>query len=259
MSNSDLVAATAKPTALVVGGSGALGSAICERLVEDGYRLFITYRSSKAAAQSLCEKLGGTAEVHLGQMDLSDRASIQRCMAEATGQFSGLSTLIYASGANIDQPFIFDTSAEQWDQVVSVETLGFIHLVSAALPALRASEKASIVSIGTFATHLYMSGDALSAVPKAGVEMMTRAVAKEEGRYGIRANCVAPGILNAGLGSKMQAEIHDPAVWETQRKRVPLRRFGEATEVAEAVAFLASDRASYITGQTLVVDGGLHV
>lgn len=209
--------------------------------------------------ESLREKLGETAEVHLGQMDLCDEASIQRCMAEANGTFSRLSTLIYASGVNIDQPFIFDTQAEQWDQVIKVESLGFIHLVSAALPALRASGRASIVSIGTFATHLYMSGDALSAVPKAAVEMMTRAVAKEEGRYGIRANCVAPGIINAGLGSKMQTEIHDPAVWETQRKRVPLRRFGEASEIAEAVAFLASDRASYITGQTLIVDGGLHV
>ncbi|MBV1895806.1 MAG: SDR family oxidoreductase [Rhodobacteraceae bacterium] len=259
MHNSHLAGSAEIPTALITGGSGALGSAICERLAQDGYRLFITYRSSKAAAQALCEKLAGTTEVHLGQMDLCDEASIHRCIEAAPGKFSRFSTLIYASGVDIDQPFISDTKAEQWDQVLKVETLGFIHLVSAALPVLRASGKGSIVSIGTFATHLYMSGDALSAVPKAAVEMMTRAVAKEEGRYGIRANCVAPGIINAGLGSKMQTEIYDPAIWNAQRKRVPLRRFGEASEVAEAVAFLASDRASYITGQTLILDGGMHV
>jgi NAD(P)-dependent dehydrogenase (short-subunit alcohol dehydrogenase family) len=89
--------------------------------------------------------------------------------------------------------------------------------------------------------------------------MLCRAVAREEGRYGIRANVVAPGIINAGLGEQFQQQLFSPEVWEGQRKRVPLRRFGEAEEIAEAVAFLASRRSAYITGQTLIVDGGLRL
>ena len=89
--------------------------------------------------------------------------------------------------------------------------------------------------------------------------MLTRAVAREEGRYGIRANTVAPGIIDAGLGRSVQDKVFTPEIWEEQRRRVPLRRFGLASEVANAVAFLASSRSSYISGQTLAVDGGLHI
>lgn len=89
--------------------------------------------------------------------------------------------------------------------------------------------------------------------------MLCRAVAREEGRYGIRANVVAPGIINAGLGEQFQQKLFGPKVWEGQRNRVPLKRFGEAVEIAEAVVFLASKRSAYITGQTLIVDGGLRL
>ncbi len=88
---------------------------------------------------------------------------------------------------------------------------------------------------------------------------MGRAIAKEEGRFGIRANMVAPGIIDAGLGAEFMKKLYDPRVWETQRQRIALRRFGSGEEIAEAVAFLASPRARYITGQTLVVDGGFSL
>jgi NAD(P)-dependent dehydrogenase (short-subunit alcohol dehydrogenase family) len=137
--------------------------------------------------------------------------------------------------------------------------MGFTRVVRAVLPLMRAQGGGTIVAIGSFATYSFQPGDALSAVPKAAIEMLCRAVAREEGRYGIRANVVAPGIINAGLGEQFQQTLFAPQVWEGQRKRVPLRRFGEAEEVAEAVAFLASKRSAYITGQTLGVDGGLRV
>jgi NAD(P)-dependent dehydrogenase (short-subunit alcohol dehydrogenase family) len=115
------------------------------------------------------------------------------------------------------------------------------------------------LSVVSVATRAYPPGDALSAVPKAGIEMLGRAIAKEEGRYGIRANMVAPGIIDAGLGAAFLKNLYSPEIWETQRKRVALQRFGAAEEVAEAVAFLASDASRYITGQTLIVDGGFSL
>lgn len=90
-------------------------------------------------------------------------------------------------------------------------------------------------------------------MPKAAIELLRRAVAKEEGRLGIRANAVAPGIIAAGLGAQFLKDLYSPDAWDAQRRKVALRRFGRADEIAQAVAFLASDRASYITGQTLIV------
>lgn len=89
--------------------------------------------------------------------------------------------------------------------------------------------------------------------------MLCRAVAREEGRYGIRANVVAPGIIEAGIGAKLMKDTFSPEIWQQQRKRVPLRDFGRTSDLAEAVAFLASERARYITGVTLIVDGGMHL
>src|SRR3546814_2837696 len=102
-------------------------------------------------------------------------------------------------------------------------------------------------------------GDALSSVPKAGIESLGRAIAKEEGRFGIRANMVAPGIIDAGLGAAFLKDLYNPDIWETQRQRTALRRFGTGEEIAEAVRFLACERARYITGQTLIVDGGFSL
>jgi len=106
------------------------------------------------------------------------------------------------------------------------------------------------------ANSRYPPGDALSSVPKAAMESLGRAIAKEEGRFGIRANMVAPGIIDAGLGTHFLETLYSPEVWEGQKKSIALRRFGTATDIAEAVCFLASDRAGFISGQKLDVDGG---
>ena len=127
------------------------------------------------------------------------------------------------------------------------------------LPILRDSGEGSLVSVVSFAPYHYPPGDALSAVPKAGIEVLCRAIAKEEAKYGIRANSVAPGIINAGLGTEFQKTLYTPEIWEAQRRKVPMRRFGEGEEIANAVAFFASNASSYITGQTLIVDGGMSL
>ena len=245
--------------AFVFGGSGGLGSAICRRLSGDFPAVFFSYRSNAAAAEALGAELAATCEADYAQVDVRDPATIEAALRRAEARFGTIAAVVFASGINIDQPFVSEITAAQWREVIECELLGFANVVAAVLPLFRARGRGALVNVGTFATRWYPPGDALSAVPKAGTEMLCRAVAREEGRYGIRANTVAPGIIEAGLGAKLIGNLFSDEVWEQQRKRVALRRFGRADDIADAVAFLTSDQSRYVTGVTLIVDGGLHL
>lgn len=245
--------------ALVIGGSGALGSETCRRLALDFEGVFFTYRSNTAAADALKTEIAKVTRADCASLDVRDTNSVETLTAKVASDFGTIEAVIFASGVNIKQPFVSEISAGQWREVVESELLGFTNVVAAALPVFRAQKRGVFVNIGTFATRWYPPGDALSAVPKAGTEVLCRAIAREEGRFGIRANVVAPGIIEAGIGARLIDSTFNREVWEQQRKRVPLRGFGKATDVAEAVAFLASNRARYITGVTLIVDGGMHL
>jgi len=259
--------ADAKPAAggaagqnvVVVGGSGGLGQAVCRCLAAAGNKVFISYRSGQRIAEQVANSLPAGTSLGTGSMDVTERASIARLrdsMLQAAGSIDGL---VYASGADIAQPRVADASEKEWRGVIETELMGYINVVQEFLPVFRAQRHGSFVSVVTYANYSFPIGDALSSVPKAGIEALTRALAKEEGRNGIRANCVAPGIINAGLGADFQQKLYSAEVWERQKRLTPLRRFGEAEEVAEAVAFLISAKAGYITGTTLLVDGGLSL
>jgi NAD(P)-dependent dehydrogenase (short-subunit alcohol dehydrogenase family) len=246
-------------TVFVVGGSGGLGSAICRCLAREWGAVCFTYHRNVEAARSLQAELGERTESDFCQLDLSSSTSIEAAFAYARERFGDLGSVVFAGGTSIPQPFVVDIAAAQWADVINVELLGFTRLVKEVIPQFRARGGGTLVAVTSFAPYHFPPGDALSAVPKAGIEVLCRAIAKEEGRFGIRANSVAPGIVNAGLGQQFQQSLFTPEVWDAQRKRVPLKRFGEGNEIAEAVGFLAGSRSGYITGQTLIVDGGLSL
>lgn len=245
--------------ALVVGGTGGLGKAVCLCLSEQWEAVFFTYRSRRDEAASLEKELSSRCRAASAFVDVRNSESVSAALQAAKERFGSVGSVIFAAGVSIRQPYVAEITQQQWEEVVQTELIGFTNLVRAAIPVFRAQNHGTIVAIGSFATWSFPPGDALSAVPKAAIEMLCRAVAREEGRHGIRANVVAPGIINAGLGEQFQRNLFKPEVWEGQRRRVPLKRFGEASEVAEAVAFLASEKSAYITGQTLLVDGGLRI
>jgi NAD(P)-dependent dehydrogenase (short-subunit alcohol dehydrogenase family) len=246
-------------TALVIGGTGGLGSAICRELANEWESVAIGYRSRAAEAQALADELSPACRAHPVHCDLLDPNSIADAITSTAEKSGHLGTIIFAGGFPIAQPYVSQITESAWRDVLETELMGFIRVTAAALPIFRKQKAGNFVAVVSVATTSYPPGDALSAVPKAGIEMLGRAIAKEEGRHGIRANMVAPGIIDSGLGAEFLKTLYTPEIWETQRRRIALQRFGQAPEIAHATAFLASPRASYITGQTIIVDGGFSL
>ncbi|MFD2470365.1 SDR family NAD(P)-dependent oxidoreductase [Amycolatopsis silviterrae] len=242
--------------AIVTGGTGGLGAAICRTLAGRGCEIAFTYRSDREAAERLAAELGGAVA---DQLDLTDPARSKAYVDSVTERFGAIHTLVHAAGPLVPQQHLSTVDPADFGRHLAAEAAAFFNLVQPALPALRAS-KGSIVAVTTAATKRYPVRDGLSAGPKGAVEATARALAAEEGRFGVRVNCVGPGMLTDGMATDLMASGDlDERALDAARRAIPLRTFGSAQDIAEAVCFLASDRAGFISGQKLDVDGGYGV
>lgn len=246
--------------ALVIGGSGGMGRAVCERLAEAGSDVALTYQNNAARAAEAAaavEALGRTALAV--QLSLEDEAGM-RAAVDALAARQRIHTVVVASGTDIAQPKIRDMTTAQWRQVMDADLNGFFNLVHATLPHLKAGGGGSYVHISSAGLHRWPEGDVLSVAPKAAIESLIQGLAKEEGRYGIRANSVALGVIESGIFLRRLADGTFTERWQqAAMSKLCLKRWGTADEVADAVVFLASNRAAYTTGQILSVDGGYRV
>ena len=246
-----------KGVVLVVGGSGGIGSAVARGFAERGVPLAITYRKNEAAAEKVAESIraaGGICSVH--EISLGDLESVVDCLDALVKEHGSIHTIVHAAGTYIDQPFVSQVTPEQWRNTMDWDVNGFFHVVHSALPHLRNSQ-GSIVFISSAGLKRFPPGDVLSIAPKGANEALVHAIAREEGRYGVRANNVAVGVVDAGMFPKLVESGELSQEWiDAATKNTPLRRFGTPEEIADAAVFLASSRARYITGQTLFVDGG---
>jgi 3-oxoacyl-[acyl-carrier protein] reductase len=236
----------------VTGGSRGIGAAIVKHLADSGAQVAFTYSSNEAKAQDVLKALKGSGHFCV-QMDVSNAASVESACAQVLQTWPDIDGVVNNAGITKDQ-LLLRMKTEDFQQVIQTNLIG-VYLVTKAFtkPMLKAT-KGVFVNISSVIASTGNAGQSNYAASKGGLEGFTKSLALELASRGIRANCVAPGYIKSDMTDAL-----NEAQLKNLTEKIPLGRAGDANEVASAVAFLLSDAASYITGQTLHVNGGMYL
>lgn len=231
--------------AVVTGGSGGIGSAVCKGLSEQGYFVYVGYSSSAEKAESIASEICGEAI----KIDVSDVESIN-----AAVDYIGFADLL-VNNAGISEIDLFTSiSSEKSVQIMNVNLIGAMELTRRLLPEMINRKSGCIINISSMWGEVGASCEVDYSASKAGLIGFTKALAKEVAPSGIRVNCISPGFIMTEMNGRFSAED-----LELIREEIPLGIFGEPRHIADAAAFLASDKAEYITGQVISVNGGMVI
>jgi len=234
--------------AIVTGASRGIGRAIALRLGQAGAHVIVNYRTSAAAAEEVAASIGGTAV----QADVSTAEGCQ-ALVQAGITHGRIDILVNNAGITLDG-LMLRMSDEEWSQVMQTNLMSTFRLCREVASHMLTQRAGAIVNLTSVSGIRGNPGQANYAASKAAVSAMSRSLAKELARRGIRVNCVAPGFIHTDM-----VEAMNPKVVAEVTKAIPMRRLGTPDEVAKVVHFLVSDAAAYVTGQEWVVDGGLAV
>ncbi len=243
-------------TALITGGAKGIGLAISQELINDGWNVVITGRDETALANAVAGLTSGPGKAVGKVMDVRDRASIDAVFTEMRTEFGSLDSLINCAGVIIrDESEVL--SEQDWNTVIDTDLSGVFKCSQAAYSDLVKSPGATIVNVGSIAGSVGIAGRASYTAAKAGLEGLTRTLGLEWAQRDIRVNAVAPGWTRTEMvaGGIKDGRLSEAAL----TARIPQQRLAEPSEIAKVVKFLMSADSSYITGQTIVVDGGITI
>lgn len=239
-------------TAIVSGATRGIGRAISIELAQEGANISFNFAKSKEEAASLEKELGALGvKARAFQTDIKDFAAVNKWVADTREEFASLDIVVSNAGIIRDRALAL-MQEQDWLDVINTNLIGTINLCKAAIVTLFKQKSGSIINISSVSGITGMPRQTNYAASKAGIIGFSKALAQEVAPYNIRVNVVAPGFIETDMVKELKDEYKAKMV-----QHIPLGRFGTPEEVARVVKFLASDRSQYITGQAIVVDGGL--
>ena len=244
-------------SAVVIGGSGGIGSSICKTFAAHGVPVIFSYHGNETAANNLKKEIldyGGI--ISSKRLSINNKTEVESFFKELEEE--RIHSIVNATGSDIRMKWINELSYEEWDDVMRTDADGFFNIIKNSLPILR-KFGGSYTTLSSIGLSRWPAKDVLSVAPKAAIDALINGIAKEEGRNNIRANSIQLGIIEAGIFLRIKGKDYDDRYIEAAKNNTALKKLGEAQDVADAVIFLASDRAKYITGQTLYLDGGYRI
>ncbi|HCV8821646.1 3-oxoacyl-[acyl-carrier-protein] reductase [Staphylococcus aureus] len=241
-------------SALVTGASRGIGRSIALQLAEEGYNVAVNYAGSKEKAEAVVEeiKAKGVDSFEI-QANVADADEVKAMIKEVVSQFGSLDVLVNNAGITRDN-LLMRMKEQEWDDVIDTNLKGVFNCIQKATPQMLRQRSGAIINLSSVVGAVGNPGQANYVATKAGVIGLTKSAARELASRGITVNAVAPGFIVSDMTDALSDELK-----EQMLTQIPLARFGQDTDIANTVAFLASDKAKYITGQTIHVNGGMYM
>ncbi|MFA0979303.1 3-oxoacyl-[acyl-carrier-protein] reductase [Staphylococcus aureus] len=241
-------------SALVTGASRGIGRSIALQLAEEGYNVAVNYAGSKEKAEAVVEEIKAKGVDSFAiQANVADADEVKAMIKEVVSQFGSLDVLVNNAGITRDN-LLMRMKEQEWDDVIDTNLKGVFNCIQKATPQMLRQRSGAIINLSSVVGAVGNPGQANYVATKAGVIGLTKSAARELASRGITVNAVAPGFIVSDMTDALSDELK-----EQMLTQIPLARFGQDTDIANTVAFLASDKAKYITGQTIHVNGVMYM
>lgn len=241
-------------SALVTGASRGIGRSIALQLAEEGYNVAVNYAGSKDKAEAVVEEIKAKGVDSFAiQANVANGDEVKAMIKEVVSQFGSVNVLVNNAGITRDN-LLMRMKEQEWDDVIDTNLKGVFNCIQKVTPQMLRQRGGAIINLSSVVGAVGNPGQANYVATKAGVVGLTKSSARELASRGITVNAVAPGFIVSDMTDALSDELKDQML-----EQIPLARFGEDTDIANTVAFLASDKAKYITGQTIHVNGGMYM